>query len=316
MIALAVVRLVPARSHPHRRAPVRRRRRSRGRPPLRRSHPPPADRRPRPLLGLRRPRGSAAGQPAGRRKPHRRTAGRLRAAVDRGGGAGRHAAHGRPRLDLGHDRRCRDLRRRRQRDERHAGQPVPQGRRPRRRDRRRRRRLQPRAIVRRRARFGPGGTRTGGDAAAEAAAPAWPRVPRPRTEAGRTIGASEAARDELPAHAREPPWRGVPPAGSLLVAVIVLNPDFAEPGQIMRYIQRVAPVAIVAIGQYFVIVAGEFDLSQGSLITAQVIDRGQPRRSGRLAHDSRAVPHVRVRPVRRARERPAHDAAEGAVASS
>jgi len=60
----------------------------------------------------------------------------------------------------------------------------------------------------------------------------------------------------------------------LLVAVMVLNPNFAEPGQIMRYIQRVAPVAIVAIGQYFVIVAGEFDLSQGSLITAQVIVAG------------------------------------------
>lgn len=60
----------------------------------------------------------------------------------------------------------------------------------------------------------------------------------------------------------------------LLVAVIVLNPNFAEPGQLMRYVQRVAPVAIVAIGQYFVIIAGEFDLSQGSLITAQVIVAG------------------------------------------
>jgi ribose transport system permease protein len=60
----------------------------------------------------------------------------------------------------------------------------------------------------------------------------------------------------------------------LLVAVMVLNPNFAEPGQLMRYIQRVAPVAIVAIGQYFVIIAGEFDLSQGSLITAQVIVAG------------------------------------------
>ena len=60
----------------------------------------------------------------------------------------------------------------------------------------------------------------------------------------------------------------------LLIAVMVLNPNFAEPGQIMRYIQRVAPVAIVAIGQYFVIIAGEFDLSQGSLITAQVIVAG------------------------------------------
>ena len=60
----------------------------------------------------------------------------------------------------------------------------------------------------------------------------------------------------------------------LLVAVMALNPNFAEPGQLMRFIQRVAPVAIVAIGQYFVIIAGEFDLSQGSLITAQVIVAG------------------------------------------
>ena len=60
----------------------------------------------------------------------------------------------------------------------------------------------------------------------------------------------------------------------LLVAVMILNPSFAEPGQVMRFIQRVAPIAIVAIGQYFVIIAGEFDLSQGSLITAQVIIAG------------------------------------------
>lgn len=60
----------------------------------------------------------------------------------------------------------------------------------------------------------------------------------------------------------------------LLVAVIALNPSFAEPGQLMRFLQRVAPIALVAIGQYFVIVAGEFDLSQGSLITAQVIIAG------------------------------------------
>ncbi|QZY51087.1 ABC transporter permease [Leucobacter tenebrionis] len=60
----------------------------------------------------------------------------------------------------------------------------------------------------------------------------------------------------------------------LLVAVAVLNPSFAEPGQFVRYIQRVAPIAIVAIGQYFVIVSGEFDLSQGSLVTAQVVLAG------------------------------------------
>ena len=68
----------------------------------------------------------------------------------------------------------------------------------------------------------------------------------------------------------------------------------------MRFIQRVAPVAIVAIGQYFVIVAGEFDLSQGSLITAQVIIAGNLVGED----DSRTVPvllpHVRLRPVDRA----------------
>lgn len=60
----------------------------------------------------------------------------------------------------------------------------------------------------------------------------------------------------------------------LLIAVALLNPAFAEPGQLVRYIQRVAPIAIVAIGQYFVIVSGEFDLSQGSLVTAQVVLAG------------------------------------------
>src|SRR5690554_6910369 len=60
----------------------------------------------------------------------------------------------------------------------------------------------------------------------------------------------------------------------LLVAITVQNPGFAEPGQFIRFIQRVAPIAIVAIGQYFVIVSGEFDLSMGSLITAQVVIAG------------------------------------------
>jgi ribose transport system permease protein len=60
----------------------------------------------------------------------------------------------------------------------------------------------------------------------------------------------------------------------LLIAIIVLNPNFANPPQFIRFIQRVAPIAIVAIGQYFVIVSGEFDLSMGSLITAQVVIAG------------------------------------------
>jgi ribose transport system permease protein len=60
----------------------------------------------------------------------------------------------------------------------------------------------------------------------------------------------------------------------LLAAITVLNPSFAEPGQFIRFVQRVAPVAIAAIGQYFVIVGGEFDLSMGSVVTAQVVIAG------------------------------------------
>jgi len=60
----------------------------------------------------------------------------------------------------------------------------------------------------------------------------------------------------------------------LLVFIAILNPDFAEPGQFIRFVQRVAPIAIVAIGQYFVIVSGEFDLSMGSVIAAQVVIAG------------------------------------------
>lgn len=60
----------------------------------------------------------------------------------------------------------------------------------------------------------------------------------------------------------------------LLIAISILNPHFAEPSQFIRFIQRVSPVAIVAIGQYFVIVAGEFDLSMGSIIAAQVVIAG------------------------------------------
>ncbi|UOQ90360.1 ABC transporter permease [Agromyces endophyticus] len=60
----------------------------------------------------------------------------------------------------------------------------------------------------------------------------------------------------------------------LLVAIALINPSFAEPSQFIRFIQRVAPVAIVAIGQYFVIVGGEFDLSMGSVVTTQVVIAG------------------------------------------
>jgi len=60
----------------------------------------------------------------------------------------------------------------------------------------------------------------------------------------------------------------------LLVSITALNPNFAEPGQLIRFVQRVSPIAIVAIGQFFVIVSGEFDLSMGSVIAAQVVLAG------------------------------------------
>ena len=53
-----------------------------------------------------------------------------------------------------------------------------------------------------------------------------------------------------------------------------LNPSFGEPSSFIRFVGRTAPIAIAAIGQYFVIVGGEFDLSMGSVVTTQVIVAG------------------------------------------
>ena len=61
---------------------------------------------------------------------------------------------------------------------------------------------------------------------------------------------------------------------ALLVAIIAVNPSFGEPDSLIRFIGRTAPIAIAAIGQYFVIVSGEFDLSMGSVVTTQVIVAG------------------------------------------
>jgi ribose transport system permease protein len=61
---------------------------------------------------------------------------------------------------------------------------------------------------------------------------------------------------------------------ALLVILALYNPSLSEPGQMTRFIGRSAPIAIAAIGQYFVIVAGEFDLSMGAVISAQVVLAG------------------------------------------
>ncbi|MFG1959119.1 ABC transporter permease [Nonomuraea sp. NPDC049028] len=57
----------------------------------------------------------------------------------------------------------------------------------------------------------------------------------------------------------------------LLAAIAVANPFFLEPAGFLAFLKRAAPLVILAAGQYFVIVSGEFDLSVGSLVTAEVV---------------------------------------------
>ena len=60
----------------------------------------------------------------------------------------------------------------------------------------------------------------------------------------------------------------------LFVAVVLSNPSFGEPPQLIRFIGRTAPIAIAALGQYYVIASGEFDLSMGAVIATQVVMAG------------------------------------------
>jgi ribose transport system permease protein len=57
----------------------------------------------------------------------------------------------------------------------------------------------------------------------------------------------------------------------VFVVILVMNPSFGEPMSLMAFVKKAAPLVILAIGQYFVIVSGEFDLSVGSLVGAQVV---------------------------------------------
>ena len=62
--------------------------------------------------------------------------------------------------------------------------------------------------------------------------------------------------------------------GVLLISIMISNPNFTEPGALIRFAGRTAPIAIVAMGQYYVIVSGEFDLSMAAVITTQVVLAG------------------------------------------
>lgn len=76
----------------------------------------------------------------------------------------------------------------------------------------------------------------------------------------------------------------------LLIALLALNPGLAAPDQFLRFVGRAAPVLIVTIGQYFVIVSGELDLSMGAVISAQVVLAGNVIGT----HDDRILPVMGV----------------------
>ncbi|MFD1146239.1 ABC transporter permease [Saccharothrix hoggarensis] len=57
----------------------------------------------------------------------------------------------------------------------------------------------------------------------------------------------------------------------LLVALAFAGPAYSEPTGYLALLKRAAPLVLLAIGQYFVIVSGGFDLSVGSLVTAEVV---------------------------------------------
>jgi ribose transport system permease protein len=57
----------------------------------------------------------------------------------------------------------------------------------------------------------------------------------------------------------------------VFVAIAFLNPSFFEPPSLMAFAKKAAPLVVLAVGQYLVIVCGELDLSVGSLVGAQVV---------------------------------------------
>jgi ribose transport system permease protein len=69
--------------------------------------------------------------------------------------------------------------------------------------------------------------------------------------------------------------RRIPPVYPVFFAIIIavsqLNPNFATSDGILAFLRRSSPLAILAIGQLFVLASGGFDLSQGSLVTLTII---------------------------------------------
>jgi ribose transport system permease protein len=57
----------------------------------------------------------------------------------------------------------------------------------------------------------------------------------------------------------------------LLIWITIENPNFTNPNVFLIFLRRAAPLMVLAAGQLFVIVSGEFDLSMGALVTFTVI---------------------------------------------
>ncbi|MFJ3929018.1 ABC transporter permease [Streptomyces sp. NPDC090029] len=57
----------------------------------------------------------------------------------------------------------------------------------------------------------------------------------------------------------------------LLTALAFAGPAYTGPDGYLALLERAAPLMVLAVGQYFVIVSGGFDLSVGSLVTAGVV---------------------------------------------
>ncbi|WP_394840220.1 ABC transporter permease [Pendulispora rubella] len=56
----------------------------------------------------------------------------------------------------------------------------------------------------------------------------------------------------------------------VVVAIMVQNPQFTRPPVLLGLVRFAAPLMLLAVGELFVLVAGEFDLSIGSLVTVVV----------------------------------------------
>ncbi len=95
----------------------------------------------------------------------------------------------------------------------------------------------------------------------------------PAAEAADVVPQSSVLTRVWQSVARSAPIFGV--LAVLLVWIAIENPNFTEPPGFLAFLKRAAPLAVLAAGQYFVIVSGEFDLSVGSLVTVTVVVAAQ-----------------------------------------